>query len=181
MSLGSGRRQRHSHTTNGLATAEDSQPVSRTAAWMGTSRPLRAETARTPHSTDLSSDDTFPAMRERQARRAMTNQQFGYQAILKSDMSGAVTSLIAYEVQNQSAIRAVMWSVPRKAWIYAPAIAATFLFDPDYQERIRPLDRAEAEHVARETLQSVLPTEQTLLQMLDEGQKMGWDFGPPRE
>jgi hypothetical protein len=112
---------------------------------------------------------------------AMTDTEFGYQAIMKSDMSGVVTSLIACEVQNHQALRAVMWSVPRKAWIYAPAIAATFLFDPDHQERIRPLDRAEAEHVAREILQSVLPTEQTLLEMLDEGQKMGWDFGPPRE
>jgi hypothetical protein len=112
---------------------------------------------------------------------AMTDPKFGYQAILKSDMSGAVTGLIAYEVQNYHSLRAVMWSVPRKAWIYAPAIAATFLFDPDYQERIRPLDRAEAEHVARDILQSVLPTEQILLQMLDEGREMGWDFGPPRE
>ena len=111
----------------------------------------------------------------------MTDTEYGYQAILKSDMSGTVTSLIAYEVQNHHSLRAVMWSVPRKAWIYAPAVAATFLFDPGYQERIRPLDRAEAERVAREILQSVLPTEQTLLEMLDEGQKMGWEFGPPRE
>jgi hypothetical protein len=92
-----------------------------------------------------------------------------------------VTSLIAYEAQNHQSLRAVMWSVPRKAWIYAPAIAATFLFDPSYQERIRPLDRVEAERVARETLPSELPTDQTLLRMLDEGQRMGWDFGPPRE
>lgn len=107
--------------------------------------------------------------------------EFSYRAILKSDMSGAVTSLIAYEVQNYHSLRAVMWSVPRKAWIYAPAVAATFLFDPSYQERIRPLDRAVAERVAQETLQSELPTEQTLLEMLEEGQRMGWDFGPPRE
>jgi hypothetical protein len=111
----------------------------------------------------------------------MTDTEFGYQAILKSDMSGAVTSVIAYEVQNHHSLRAVMWSVPRKAWIYAPAIAATFLFDPSYQERIRPLSRTEAEQVAREILQAGLPTEQTLLEMLDEGKKMGWDFGPPRQ
>ncbi len=111
----------------------------------------------------------------------MTDTIFGYQAILKSDMSGAVTSLIAYEVQNYHSLRAVMWSVPRKAWIYAPAVAATFLFDPNYQERTRQLDREEAERLARETLPLELPTEQALLQMLDEGQRMGWDFGPPRE
>jgi hypothetical protein len=110
---------------------------------------------------------------------AMTDTELGYQAILRSGMSGAVTSLIAYEVQNYHSLRAVMWSVPRKAWVYAPAIAAMFLFDPDYQERIRPLDRAEAEHVTRRILESVLPTEQTLLEMLDEGREMGWDFGPP--
>jgi hypothetical protein len=161
--------------------AEDSKAVSLIATWIDTGRPLRAKSARTARGTGLPSEETCRAMRERQARMAMNGGGFGYQAILKSDMSGTVTSLIAYEVQNYRALRAVMWSVPRKAWIYAPAMAATFLFDPDYQERLRPLDRAEAEHVARETLRSVLPTEQTLLEMLDEGQKMGWDFGPPRE
>lgn len=106
---------------------------------------------------------------------------FGYQAILKSDMSGAVTSLIAYEVQSTAPLRAVMWSAPRKAWIYAPQQAGTFLRDPNYRDRVRRIDRAEADRLARETLQSELPTEQTLLEMLEEGQRMGWDFGPPRE
>jgi hypothetical protein len=112
---------------------------------------------------------------------AMTDTTFGYQAVLKSDLSGTMTSLIAYEVQSHRSLRAVMWSVPRKAWIYAPAIAGTLLNDPDYQERVQRLDRAQAESLAREILQSELPTEQTLAEMFDEGQQMGWDFGPPRE
>jgi len=111
----------------------------------------------------------------------MTGTEFGYQAVLKSDMSGTVTSIIAYEVEMMGPLQAVLWSVPRRAWIYAPDIAATFLFDPSYQERIRPLDRAAAERVAQETLQSELPMEQTLLEMFEEGQRMGWEFGPPRE
>jgi hypothetical protein len=78
-------------------------------------------------------------------------------------MSSAATSLIAYEVEVMGPLLAVLWSVPRRAWIYAPA--ATFLFDPSYQERIRPLGRAVAERVAQATLRSEPPTEQTLLEM----------------
>jgi hypothetical protein len=112
---------------------------------------------------------------------AMTETEFGYRAILKSDMSGTVTSVIAYEVQSTAPLRAVMWSVPRGSWIYAPQQAGMFLRDPNYQDRIRRIDRAEAERIAQDLLQSALPTEQELGKMLDEGQKMGWDFGPPRE
>ena len=111
----------------------------------------------------------------------MTELHLSYRAILKSDRSGAVTSVIAYEVQSTAPLRAVMWSAPRKAWIYAPQQAGTFLRDPNYRERIRRINRAEAEQIAQESLLSPLPTEQTLLEMLDEGQAMGWDFGPPRQ
>jgi hypothetical protein len=111
---------------------------------------------------------------------AMTDAEFGYQAVLDME-SDTVTSLIAYEVQMRGPLQAVLWSVPRKAWIYNPSVAATFLFDPNYQERIRPLDRAKAEQVAREVLQSELPKEQTILEMFEEGERMGWEFGPPHE
>jgi hypothetical protein len=111
----------------------------------------------------------------------MADTEFGYRAILKSDMSGSVTSLIAYEVQSAKTLRAVMWSVPRKAWIYAPHQAGTFLRDPNYQDRTRPVDRTEAETIAQQALESTLPTEPTLLAMYDEGERMGWDFGPPHE
>lgn len=111
----------------------------------------------------------------------MTQAEFGYRAVLKSAMSGAVTSVIAYEVQSTAPLRAVMWSVPRLTWIYAFHQAGTFLRDPNYRERIRGIDRAEAELIAQERFQSALPTEETLLSMFEEGQRMGWDFGPPHE
>src|SRR4051812_7222570 len=105
---------------------------------------------------------------------AMTGTEFGYQAVLESE-SDTVTSLIAYEVEMRGPLQAVLWSVPREAWIYNPDVAATFLFDPSYQERIRPLDRAEAERIAREALRTELPTEQTLLEMFEEGERRGWE------
>lgn len=111
----------------------------------------------------------------------MIKAELGYRTILKSNMSGMVTSLIAYEVRSTAPLRAVMWSAPRKAWIYAPQQAGTFLRDPNYRERIRQVNRAEAERIAQESLLSPLPTEQTLLRMLEEGQRMGWDFGPPHD
>jgi len=111
----------------------------------------------------------------------MTMRMFGYRAILRSDQSRAVTSVIAYEVQSTAPLRAVMWSVPRKAWIYGPQMAGIFLRDPSYRDRIQRIDRAEAERIAQEFLKSELPTEQTLLEMLDEGERMAWEFGPPRK
>ena len=110
----------------------------------------------------------------------MMGRQLGYRVVLKADMSGAVTSVIAYEVQTTQPLRAVLWSVPRQTWIYGPQMAGTFLRDPNYRERVARIDRAEAEQIARETLRSELPSEQTLLVMFEEGQRMGWDFGPPR-
>jgi hypothetical protein len=75
----------------------------------------------------------------------------------------------------------VLWQVPRTQWIYNPDLAATFLFDPSYQERTRLLDRAGAERMARETLRTALPSQQTLLEMFEVCQRMGWEFGPPHQ
>jgi hypothetical protein len=110
----------------------------------------------------------------------MTDQKFGYQAVLKSDMSGAVTSLIAYQVILDNPFQAVIWSVPRKAWIYAPGLAVPMLYDDKYQDRRKQIDRTTAEQIARETLQTELPSEETLQLMVEEGERMGWTYGPPR-
>ena len=105
--------------------------------------------------------------------------KFDYRAVLKSDMSGQVTSLIAHQVTAQGPLRAVIWSVPRKAWIFASAPAARFLYDERYFDRTKPVDRPTAEQIAREALQTELPTEETLRTMTDEGIQMGWENGPP--
>ena len=112
--------------------------------------------------------------------REMTGQEFGYQAILKSDESGTITSLIAYQVLLDNPFQAVIWSVPRKAWIYAPALAVPMLYDDKYQDRRKQIDRTTAEQIARETLRTDLPSEQTLQAMIEEGERMGWTYGPPR-
>jgi hypothetical protein len=55
------------------------------------------------------------------------------------------------------------------------------LFDDMEQERTRNVDRATAEQIARDSLQTELPSEPALQEMIDEGKRMGWEFGPPRE
>jgi hypothetical protein len=111
----------------------------------------------------------------------MTDQIFGYQAVLKSDRSGRVSSLIAYQAPAQGPLQAVMWHAGRKEWIYAPAIAAGLLFDDTYTDQTMPVDRTTAEALANEHLPSRLPTVETLQEMINEGTRMGWDYGPPRE
>jgi hypothetical protein len=111
----------------------------------------------------------------------MTDQKFGYQAILKSDMSGDTTSLIAYQVIQDNPFQAVIWSVPRGAWIYAPGLAVAMLYDDKYQDRRKQIDRITAEQIAQEALQTELPSEETLQTMIEEGERMGWTYGPPRQ
>ena len=107
--------------------------------------------------------------------------EFDYNELLKSDGSGEVSSLLAFQSPTEQPLRAVMWSGRRKAWIYAPAIVAMYLFDDEYLERTRKVDRPRAELVAHEILKTQLPTEETLRQMCEEGERMGWSVGPPRD
>ena len=110
----------------------------------------------------------------------MTDREFGYQAILTSDMTGAISSLIAYQVAQENPFQAVIWSVPRKAWIYAPGLAVPMLYDDKYQDRRKQVDRLTAERIAVESLHTELPSEETLEAMYQEGERMGWTYGPPR-
>jgi hypothetical protein len=111
----------------------------------------------------------------------MTDPTFAYQAFLESKGSTKVTSLIAYQAPAQGPLQAVMWHAGRKEWIYAPAIAAGLLFDDTYLDETMPIDRTTAEALAKEHLPSRLPTVETLQEMINEGSRMGWDYGPPRE
>jgi hypothetical protein len=109
----------------------------------------------------------------------MNDPRIYYKAVLHSDGSGRVTTVLAYQPLKDGRLRAVKWSVPRQAWEYAPAIVSPYLYDPEYQEYAEPIDRPTAERLSHE-LQSELPDEQVLTEMFDEGQRMGWNFGPPR-
>ena len=108
------------------------------------------------------------------------DDRFDYTEILKSDRSGVVTSLIAYQEPAGSPLRAVMWSSLHQAWISAPEIAARLLFDDLNLDRLRSVDRTTAEVTAREALPTELPSEDELTAILEEGERMGWDYGPPR-
>jgi len=109
----------------------------------------------------------------------MTDPTFAYQAFLESKGSNKVTSLIAYQAPAQGPLQAVMWHAGRKEWIYAPAMAAGLLFDDAYLDETMQVDRLTAEALATEHLPSRLPTVETLQEMINEGARMGWDYGPP--
>ena len=111
----------------------------------------------------------------------MTDLGFGYQALLKADDSGTVTSVIAYRAPATAPLEAVLWSAPRRERIYGPGVVVRYLYDHKHHDRTRPIDRAEAERLAREVLGTELPTPSRLEDLVKEGQRMGWDFGPPME
>lgn len=104
---------------------------------------------------------------------------FFYKAILKSDDLSTITSLVAYQPGTEG-LRAVLWSVPRRQWIYAPNIAAPILYDDQQQDRGRPIDRDTAEKISREVLGTELPSDDVLLEISAEGERNGWSYGPPR-
>ena len=105
---------------------------------------------------------------------------FGYLAVLKSDMSGETTSIIAHQTADDGPLQAVLWSVSRRRWIYAPALAVRFLYDDQYRDRSKRVSRQEAESIAEHNLGVLLPSESQFRELCEEGSRLGWDFGPPR-
>ncbi len=110
----------------------------------------------------------------------MTQRSFAYKAVLEDDDRSSITSLIAYQSPLDRGLRAVIWSVGRGEWIYAPKIAASILYDDLEQDRGAQVDREAAERISRDLLHTELPSEDTLSAMSDEGELNGWGFGPPR-
>ncbi|AGZ46811.1 hypothetical protein AFR_42785 [Actinoplanes friuliensis DSM 7358] len=110
---------------------------------------------------------------------AMREPTFLYRAFLEAKGSPEVTSLIAYSMPHQEPLRAVVWHATREEWIYAPATAARLLFSDEYADESMEVDRMTAESMARQYLQSELPSPEKLMEMSDEGIRMGWDYGPP--
>jgi len=107
-------------------------------------------------------------------------KEFAYGTMVRSDGSGRVASVLAFQSPANLPLRAVMWSGRRKAWIYAPAIVAMYLFDEEYMDRTARVDRSTAEETARSVLNTELPAEETLRQMCEEGERLGWSAGPAR-
>jgi len=109
----------------------------------------------------------------------MPRQDFAYQLVLAEDDPETITSVIAYQASSTSGMRGVLWSVPNRAWIYAPAVIADILYDDLDPMPLREVDRQTAERAAREALKNELPSEAALVQLCEEGERMGWRFGPP--
>ena len=111
----------------------------------------------------------------------MAPSRFGYKKVMTSDESARVGSMIAYRLAEDRSLQAVMWAAHRKIWMFAPAIAVQFIYDPEVTDRAKEIDRPTAERVAREELRTELPSEETLAAMCEEGERMGWELGPPEE
>ncbi|GAA0451234.1 hypothetical protein Ade02nite_76140 [Paractinoplanes deccanensis] len=110
----------------------------------------------------------------------MTDAPFHYTAVLKPDMSGEATSVIAHQPLPGQPLRAVLWSWLHKAWVSAPGTAAALLYDDQKFDQLRNIDRTTAERISREALHVDLPSEGQLNAIADEGERMGWPYGPPR-
>jgi hypothetical protein len=108
----------------------------------------------------------------------MTTDSFDYKLVLTDDRAAA-TSVIAFQ-ETMNGLQGVLWSVPRRQWIYASAIVSDLLYDDSDPVPTRTADRATAERVARDELGTELPSEEALAALCSEGERMGWRFGPPR-
>ena len=110
----------------------------------------------------------------------MSLPKVAYRAFLAAKGSDEVTSLIAYTAPLREPLKAVMWHAARKEWIFAPGLAARPLFDETYPDESIEVDRTAAERVAREQLQTELPSVERIAEMYEEGERMGWRYGPPQ-
>ena len=91
---------------------------------------------------------------------------FSYHALYRTG-ADQPSGLIAMRVWT-GPLEAVVWSVPKGIWMYAPELAAPRIFDDRYEDRTRPVDRPEAERIARDLLGTTLPEETELLAMCEE-------------
>jgi hypothetical protein len=107
----------------------------------------------------------------------VTEDNFHYELVLAGDET--ITSILAYARPPGSGLRGALWSVPDREWISAPAVVSDLLYDETDPASTRTVDRATAERVAREVLRTELPSEQALTDLCEEGERMGWRFGPP--
>jgi hypothetical protein len=111
---------------------------------------------------------------------SVTTGMFAYHVVSAAENDPEPVSVIAAWIEADQPLQAILWSYPDRTWIYAPAVAAQRLYDDQYQETVRPVDRKTAEEIASTALGSELPDEQTLTQMCQEGKTTGLIWGPRR-
>jgi len=110
----------------------------------------------------------------------MRHESFDYELVLADDKTTA-TSIVAYQYPAGAGLRGVLWSASKRVWISAPAIVSDLFQDEPDSPPTRTVDRAVAEQIARDVLQTELPSEAALTELCDEGERMGWRFGPPAD
>jgi len=84
-----------------------------------------------------------------------------YYALYRSNVTDPeLAGIVVLETQNSDAL---LWDHSQKAWVYEPETAHRILFNRKNLERIRPMDRSEAEQVTRGvTGGEALPDEETI-------------------
>jgi hypothetical protein len=90
---------------------------------------------------------------------AVDDAGFVYLAVKESDVSDRPSSLIAHLVTLNGPVQAVVWNIQSADWTFDPSTAAAFLYDFDFFEKRFKVDRARAEQIARDNLQTELPSE----------------------
>ncbi|MEV6635274.1 hypothetical protein AB0M54_31450 [Actinoplanes sp. NPDC051470] len=98
----------------------------------------------------------------------MIDLGFRYLALKVNGAAAPPSSLVAY-LNAEGPMQAVMWNVPNKSWEFDPGVATAFLFEEDRISQRERVDRVEAEQIAREHLDTKLPTEDQLRQICAAG------------
>lgn len=91
------------------------------------------------------------------------SERFTYYVLYRRPDQTSPVGLLA-EGQADPALpnRVVGWDHQDEDWTEAEASLGAILIDPDYEDRIRIVDRSTAERIARETLGADLPSEEEL-------------------
>jgi hypothetical protein len=96
------------------------------------------------------------------------SERFTYYVLYRRRDPTSPVGLLA-EGQADPALpnRVVGWDHREEDWTEAEASLGAILINPDWEDRIRIVDRSTAERIARETLGAELPTEEELQEIGD--------------
>ena len=94
---------------------------------------------------------------------------FTYYALYPRDPAAPPAGLLAEgSLTPEHRLVAIGWSHRHRTWTEATASLGAITLDPDYDDRLKIVDRATAERIARESLGVELPSEEEM-QAIGEG------------
>ncbi|BCB82508.1 hypothetical protein Pflav_089180 [Phytohabitans flavus] len=90
------------------------------------------------------------------------SERFTYYVLYRRDLTTPVGLLAEGQADPALPHRVVGWDHQDADWTEAQASLGAMQINPDYEDRLRIVDRSTAERIARETLGTQLPTEEEL-------------------